>query len=489
MKNTKEQEGAITATGKTQILSAAAGSGKTSTLVAKIGKDQEKGVSPDQQIVITFTNAAAAEFRERIIRRGFKKPSFTGTLHAFALRHVGKRLGRPRMIGDRDLELLIKQALDESKIRAISISQGRELIAGDGKGIVGVKRSARAAIMARVKQEKVLHPDMILPQFLKQIGYLNFPTDPVIYVDEFQDTSPIDSAIYKELSTRHGATLFTVGDPRQAIFGFRGATSAEFLSMWNSAEWKGQLTANFRSSHAIVKKANIICNMMNLPEGMKVSMKPKRDFKGDEVEFTTFDSSEAEAEKIADKAESLYHAGELNNFAVITRYNASVEMITEVIRSRGIKVNSSIDKRKEAWGLQQEETVKQILQLKEIPESWEYHLIKMDAPKNVRDKLLPYLNEVDSIEELATMFGGSGMKGEEDAVTVSTVHASKGLEWDDVWIASADGQSFRPENEEDVRLAYVAVTRARNNLTISHAESRSANRRLYNLKKSPIFKQ
>ena len=68
---TKDQEKAITApTGKGNILvSAAAGSGKTAVLVERIMRRIEAGASIDRMLVVTFTNAAAAEMREKIIRR------------------------------------------------------------------------------------------------------------------------------------------------------------------------------------------------------------------------------------------------------------------------------------------------------------------------------------------------------------------------------------------------------------------------------------
>jgi superfamily I DNA/RNA helicase len=494
MKLTEEQNAAVQAEGRIQVLSAGAGSGKTRTLVAKVARDQARGISPSIQVVVTFTNAAANEVRRRIEESGSEPPAFVGTLHAFCLRQIGPSIGSPRMIGDKEFEKLILDVLESSGIKGVSLRKAKEFAGGDGFGLVGKNRSARAAIVGQMGRLNLIHPDMILGIFKKTIHSLDLPDHLHLYVDEFQDTAAIDAAIYRAFVEDLVATLFVVGDPRQAIFAFRGATSAEFLKLWDVAEWRGELTTNFRSRGSIIAESNHIANRMTLPPNLSPVMTGDRDF-GDTPERREFATCEEEAEAIATVLRSIARGPEgpsaLEDFAVLARYNASVELIGDVLRGHGIEVNSSLDRTAAVAFLDEDPTVKKLLALQSIPPaispSWEALLVKFDAPRKTRELLLPLLREVSQIEDLPFALKEGFLKPRANAVTVSTIHAAKGLEWPEVWIAGADSKSFDESDSEDVRLAYVAATRPQDALTVSFARSRVSFRREVDLTPSPVL--
>ena len=497
MNATEEQAAAITAEGRIQVLAAGAGSGKTKTLVDKVRRDQTTepcaGKAARRQVVITFTNAAAGEVRDRLKKKGAVDPWFVGTLHAFALKNVGASLGNPRMISDREFDRLIADVFEANGIKGISIRKARELAAGDGSGLLGKNRAARAAVVAKMNEGSLLHPDLILGHFLKRIDDLPLGHGLKLYVDEFQDTASIDSAIYRAIIDAWEASIFAVGDPRQAIFGFRGATSAEFSRLWDAADWRGELTGNFRSLPEIVTFANGVASRMTLPPGLEGRMKHVRETPKGEIaiaraDFTTCEEEAAEIAKFASSVErSPEGPGALEDLAILTRYNASVQMIADVLRAHDFRVNSSLDRAEAAAFLQDDETVRRVICLRRIPEDWNAALIALDAPRDVRDKLIPILSDVERVEDLPFAIREGILRREADAVTVTTVHAAKGLEWPKVWIAGADSKSFDPDKSEDVRLAYVAATRAEDLLVISHAKSRIGFRREVDLTPSPIL--
>lgn len=490
---TAEQLKAIGAAGRIQVLSAGAGSGKTRTLVGKVANDQDRGASPSHQVVVTFTNAAANEVRGRIDGNGGETPAFVGTLHAFALRSIGPTIGSPRMIGDKEFDALIDKVSESSAIKGIPRRKAREFAAGDGTGLIGKNRSARAAVVGEMAKMNLIHPDMILGIFKRTIHSLGLPSGLHVYVDEFQDTAGIDAAIYRTLVEDFNATLFVVGDPRQAVFGFRGATSVEFAKLWDVADWRGELTENFRSNSTIVGGANDIAARMTLPQGISKVMTCRKD-KGPEIRRLTFTNCEGEAEAIASNLLSVVNSpagpAGLEGIAILARYNASIALIGDVIKSHGIEVNSSLDRAATIDFLDSDSIVERLLRLRDLPDDaqeWLDLLVRLDAPAKTRDLLFPILLEVTEVAALPGALKEGVLRPKTNAVTVSTVHAAKGLEWPEVWIAGADSKSFDPEDPEDVRLSYVAATRPESRLTISFAKSRISFRREVDLTPSPIF--
>lgn len=492
---TSQQAAAVKAAGRIQVLSAGAGSGKTRTLVAKVANDQDRGVSPGRQVVVTFTNAAANEVRSRIEGSGGEIPNFVGTLHAFALRMIGPTIGTPRMIGDKEFDKLIEDVFESASIKGITRRKAREFASGDGTGLVGKNRSARAAIVGAMGKANLIHPDMILGIFKRTIHSIDFPKGLSVYVDEFQDTASIDAAIYRVLVEDFEANLFVVGDPRQAIFAFRGATFVEFLKLWERADWRGELTTNFRSTETIVTEANRIASLMNIPGEIDQIMHSPKD-KGPEIRRLKFTNCEEEADAIATTLRSIVNSPEgpsaLEDFAILARYNASVAMIGDVLRSHGIEVNSSLDRADAIAFLDEDEVVKKLLGYRgEIPtdaQGWHDLLVKeFDAPLKTRDLLFPIVLDVTEAEALPFALKEGILRPKASAVTVSTIHAAKGLEWPEVWLVGADEKSFDPSDSEDVRLAYVAATRPETRLTISFATSRISFRREVDLEPSPIL--
>ncbi len=79
-------------------------------------------------------------------------------------------------------------------------------------------------------------------------------------IDEFQDTDPLQWNIFKRIGAEQGYPLFLIGDPKQAIYSFRGADVFAYLNAGRNvtAEHRHTLGINFRSDKALVKAVNTL---------------------------------------------------------------------------------------------------------------------------------------------------------------------------------------------------------------------------------------
>jgi len=75
----------------------------------------------------------------------------------------------------------------------------------------------------------------------------------VALIDEFQDTDPVQWGIFEQVFHAAGARMHLIGDPKQAIYSFRGADLATYLEARESARTKARLDTNFRSDPALIE--------------------------------------------------------------------------------------------------------------------------------------------------------------------------------------------------------------------------------------------
>ncbi|KLT72770.1 exodeoxyribonuclease V subunit beta [Neisseria arctica] len=87
----------------------------------------------------------------------------------------------------------------------------------------------------------------------------------VALIDEFQDTDPLQYGIFRDIFIRHGNPLFLVGDPKQAIYSFRGADIYAYLQAAKDAEYHYTLDINYRSHTALVDGISALFNQKQRP--------------------------------------------------------------------------------------------------------------------------------------------------------------------------------------------------------------------------------
>ena len=329
-------------------------------------------------------------------------------------------------------------------------------------------------------------------------------------VDEYQDVNRLQQALL-ELWLGDRTDLCVVGDPAQTIYSFTGA-SPEHLLGFRTRHPKAQvveLVRNYRSSREIVELANLV---LLGPGGVRrsgsVVLEAQRD-PGPSPELLAASDDPAEAALVADRIAALVAAGVTPaEVAVLFRTNGQSELIESALAERGIpylvrggerffarkEVRDAIvlirgAARADDGSVPLPEAVRDVVLgagwTRQAPtsggasrERWE----SLEALVALADTLaaldptarLPHL--VAELEERAAAQHAPPVQG----VTLASLHAAKGLEWGNVFlIGCSDGylpitMAETPEEiEEERRLLYVGVTRARDRLVLSWAGSRT----------------
>ena len=234
------------------------GTGKTGTLTERIlHLVEERGAAPEEITAVTFTNQAAGELRARLRDRlGTRRAAkvHAGTFHALCL----ELLGTVRLVSQGDaLELagaVLRSQGDRRSPRALleAVSQVKNGLSPEEAGL---DPALFDAYCARLKELGALDLDDLLLEALKldTAGQRRFRH---LLVDEFQDVSGVQYDLVRAWS-RGGESLFVIGDPDQAIYGFRGASGACFRRLLEDHPQAlvVRLAENYRSTPEILAAA------------------------------------------------------------------------------------------------------------------------------------------------------------------------------------------------------------------------------------------
>ena len=371
------QRAAVEAYDSASLIIAGAGSGKTRVLTSRIAYMIQKGIKPKNILATTFTNKAAQEMRERIVKmipehltEGQARHIWMGTFHSiFAriLRTDAERIGFPTnftIYDASDARNLIKTIVKELNLAddkykpntiASRISQAKNALVTPGAYLANSAHATedrRAQIpefgniynlyCQRCKhngamdfddlllQTNILLRDCpdVLERYQEQFKY--------ILVDEYQDTNYAQYIIVRRLSQHHGKVC-VVGDDAQSIYSFRGAKIENILSFQRDyPEAKVfKLEQNYRSTCTIVEAANsvIVHNSRRME---------KRCFsEGDEGEkirvlkaYTDREEAELVVQDLRDKVRATGDAW--NEAAILYRTNNQSQALEESLRRRGI---------------------------------------------------------------------------------------------------------------------------------------------------------
>lgn len=286
-----EQYAAVTAPDGPVFVLAAAGTGKTRTLVYRVAYLVEKGIDPSRILLLTFTNRAAREMLERAERAAGRAVSglWGGTFHHMAnriLRRYAPLLGfKPDYtILDRDDSVsLIREIISKLKLKDKRFPKAEVLMSFHSAAANG-GAALRDYIQARldgaaVDIEDVLRvysgyadrkadlgamdfDDLLLNglRLFKEHGEVlrRFQEQFLhVLVDEYQDTNPIQAEWIDLIAAGHG-NLLVVGDDFQSIYSWRGADYRNILSFPerypDAALFK--IETNYRSTPEILQIAN-----------------------------------------------------------------------------------------------------------------------------------------------------------------------------------------------------------------------------------------
>lgn len=356
----KEQYCAATATMGHNLIIASAGTGKTSTIVARIAHLLNSGIKADKILLLTFTNKAASEMIERLSRyfddRAISQIT-AGTFHSVS-NSLLKSLNKGVILKQpSELKTLLKSITDRRQFHRIS----------DTKGYSGAYLYDIYSLFCNscVNGEDFIgwfslnYPDQaefaeiyddILQEFEEtktQFNYADFNDLLIkmrnelkkgariyfdeILVDEYQDTNSLQGSLIDAFNTK---SLFCVGDFDQSIYAFNGA-NIEIIGSFKQRYFDANifsLNINYRSSAKILALANkVIANNPRLyPKSLEVSR--EGEFKSPVL--LTYDELFSQYSSVAQLiANSKYNK---NDIAIIFRNNSSADGLEVALKEQGI---------------------------------------------------------------------------------------------------------------------------------------------------------
>ncbi len=487
-----EQQLAVDSPPPRLLLIAGAGSGKSTTLCGRLVATLERGADPRKVIAISFTTHAARDMRAKLDKLGVPRLRHIGTIHALALAHAdqfGVWAGKPEVVDEERQGELIRAALHIFRHHSLPVRDVAEVLAcggwdGNSKAAV-VAKSVRRALVERGQTSM----DLLLGEATRHLPRVMGQLD-ALFWDEVQDTAPGDYLLLEGIDAKEKTA---VGDRCQAIYGFRGSSPRFFDRL--AGEWEVlTLRDNYRSLPHIVLSANRLCSGMTGSIDMRPMRKNPLDVLtiGGFGHLSTapldtvapyFNTVQTEAEEFSLIRQWLSATREQGTRAILCRHNALAQRIRIALA----------DVLPAAPTIQHDPSMLRVaLKMAHcLPDdgvtlSAADFIDKFDlyTGKNNAHEALPYLAHfmvpqdrpatISAITEALRATDEGAQMGD---VWIGTVHGYKGLEADHVLIAGMDaalwpGKKKSEEAQEDARLAYVAVTRARDSLTITSARQR-----------------
>ncbi|MBN8707838.1 MAG: UvrD-helicase domain-containing protein [Verrucomicrobia bacterium] len=385
-----EQREASNHRGPAYLLEAGPGTGKTQTLITRVESLLSDGVDPAGILLLTFSNKAAGEMAHRLAQRHPQAAAAIsiGTFHAFGLdliRRFNDQLDLPKnprlldrteavellevefhrlnLIHFRDIydstpriaEILgaISRAKDEvvNADRYLQLAQAMLAAATDEESLQNAQRVEEIAQVYRRYEEikraqkcvdfgdLVLLPALLLEQNEEVRNRLQQLYDHVL-VDEYQDVNRSSVRLLAALKP-DGKNLWVVGDPKQSIYRFRGASSFNVTQFGNqdfSGGQRGRLIKNYRSSVEIVDTFSTFATQMRgLHE--ETRLVPTRDNSGIAPELQCVERGNQLSVALADNIEKLREQGfPYRNQAVLCGGNERLAAIAAELESLKIPV-------------------------------------------------------------------------------------------------------------------------------------------------------
>ena len=584
--NEKQREAVQIVDGPSIIL-AGAGSGKTRVLIHKVlHLIQDKKVDPRSIVMITFTNKAAREMKERILHAvsnsklalRFGGLGYIGTYHSFCcliLRRDGEEIEIPHtftIYDDDDAEALLKKIIKDSisgksssRYFSNRISEAKNQLVEPDRylELFSYHRAAQVAdvyyqYQKQLKKNNALDFDDLIMKavelFTKAPEILDKYQNRYrhLLVDEFQDTNNAQYVFTRLLAKKY-QNITVVGDFSQSIYSWRGADirNLEKFSEDFSEAKVVELEQNYRSSQNILDFAYEVISENQLHPILKLFTKNDD---GEEVILHETDNEEEEAYYVTQTVQNIVTEDDYSQIAILYRTNAQSRLIEEAFLHETLPYTliggTRFYERKEIKDIlsylrllihptdeialdrvkkigkqrfskfksfyESYKSTKQILATAELMEeifnSTGYlELYDPDIPedyarieniKELKSVAMNFPDLVNFLEQVALVeseYFESEKKGNSGSgVRLMTLHQAKGLEFDHVFIVGLEegilphSRSIDDNNqlEEERRLFYVGITRARKKLYITHTKMRSIfGRRNYAVKSRFIRKE
>lgn len=522
-----EQSSAVQANDGPVVIVAGPGTGKTKTLTARIAfLITERNVPATSILALTFTKKAAGEMQDRVRALLGNKNSmpYIATFHALCLDLLQQEQAAEQLtfIHETDRLALIKQLPRTATFKHLSVRE-LALTLSVAKNNLAQADDASQTMLARynqaLREKNLLDFDDLLLQVYERLQTNKTFKKRVqarfryVLVDEFQDTNRLQYYLLRELLSHQN--IFVIGDHNQSIYGFRGASSdifRQFEHDYPNAQ-KIILQVNYRSHTAIVDLSNAI-----FPNSPPLSAYRRELGKAQSVQVY---NEYAEAAWVLQTIQTRIGGGDMlravsndtrahqatfRDFAVLYRSRAAALVLQKMMDESGLPYQIV----GEGSPYERRDT-SQILTLLHALQSGEIPSLKHLTPTQTKallaqadgsmppSQLVPRLAELfgldmspalvtlsNTLVQFDTLSQALAFLDEiaaqqfydpsADVITLLTIHASKGLEFDHVFLVGAEEGLLpyaKADPNEEKRLFYVAVTRAKQRLDVLHASQRA----------------
>jgi uncharacterized protein (TIGR00375 family) len=518
------QRAAILAGPGPVLVLAGPGTGKTQTLMGRVRHLLDAGADAGRILVLTFTRKAARELKDRLQRvcHGRSALPKADTLHALALDYWTTVMGEaPVLLSEDSSRDLFAAANPDLQGKALKAAWNEQSLAREnGTRIPG--QHTRSYLDHKARYNLVDYTDL-LEFWLEhlELGQC-VPAFDHVLVDEVQDLSPLQLGLVTALAGKKGRGFFAIGDPNQGIYGFRGAVrdiEARLARVWPDLQ-QVRLIRNYRSAQQILDLAAHLfpgSGALVGRDGLQASM----------VLFEA-QSAEQEASWIASRVRELLggtghwqadlggnHELSPGDIAVLVRLKVLIPPLFKALEAAGIPVSVPeqepffVDPRvdlllriagstpglPEATGLDIPTCPEEVVE--KGPLAMAVFLSTTTPFDALFWKSRPFLDLVKTFQ------GSDGWRGllntvrletelclirsRAQKVQVMTMHGAKGLEFEAVFLPGLEegilpfagmdmllGKTVEDgmDLEEERRLFYVGLTRAKSMLFMSHCASR-----------------
>jgi len=466
------------------MIAAVAGSGKTTTIVSALSK-----IPADKRIImLAFNKKIAEELSSRV-----KLPNVQiRTFHAVGLQVCKNLCKNPRVDASKVSSILRDYAsyfnIDTTLVKGWD-SIKKILSIGKNSGIGVIYENTEESWMNIIHHHDIFRDEEVdMPEIIEAlIKCLNknnnihniidfddmvyfpilfnlpFPKYDWVFADEVQDASEINRKSLSNLLAKNGR-LCVVGDPYQAIYGFRGADSNSMNELKNEFGCiELPLSVSYRCSKSIVEEAKKIVDHIMPSDSAGF---------GSVINLDSYTG-----ENFSEK-----------NSSIICRNTAPLVKMTYSLIAKGIPaVMLGRDIGKGLVTLIKGFKCSSISSLKSKLDDWKSKSVaKADGDESIIDSILDKYDCIsifisnsagDSvaslISEIDSFFSDESVGSK---ITLATIHKSKGLEWDRVYLL--DKNRLYPKwatkpwmREQERNIHYVAVTRAKNELIYISSDS------------------
>ena len=511
---------------------AGAGTGKTSAITHRIAYAASIGVmDPQKVLALTFTARAAGEMRMRLRTLGVPTVA-ARTIHSAALKQL--LYFWPQVFGGRAPDLLttktgfITQAITRADLQGSLSVTSRDLMRDIASEIEWAKSSqvvpedyvneaSKRTQKPRINPEQIAQVYTAYMSLMKQERAMDFEDVLLLTaamleeerevrervqdqyrhftIDEYQDISPLQQRVINAwLGSRQ--ELCVVGDPAQTIYSFAGATPVflnTFTQRFPDAEVI-RLTSGYRSTPEITLMANTVLRSASMGQELVA-----QNDHGTKPSIAAYKDESAEiAGVVKDIGELLSEGAAAQEIAILARTNNQLNSIEKAIAAAGlpyqVRNNERFFDRMDV-----REFLKGVRTASVIPTKGVYWLDELrtlaqpfltGATIDGIAGLLHLARELDADDSFAPKTLRAYLREVEDRVqqnnpptmpvlTLATLHAAKGLEWERVFLIGVsesilpfESGNTGPENQsaidEERRLFYVGITRAKKDLRMSY---------------------